>query len=154
MPRWPRLLALPLGIVLVAIASAQDSKSILVEGAWSRPVAAGAAVAVGYLVIRNNGPIADRLVGASSEIAGRVEIHESVEEGGVARMRPLPRGLDIAAGSTVKFEPRGHHLMFLELKRALRAGDRFRGTLLFEKAGPVVAVFSVEARAPMPHRGH
>jgi hypothetical protein len=154
MSRWSRLLALPLGILLIAVASAQDSKSIHIEGAWSRPVAAGAAVAVGYLVIRNKSRVADRLVGASAEIAVRVEIHESVEEGGVARMRPLPRGLEIAPGTTVRLEPRGHHLMFMELKRALRAGDRFRGTLLFEKAGPIDAVFSVEARTPAPHKGH
>jgi copper(I)-binding protein len=74
---------------------------------------------------------------------------------GVMRMRPLPRGIEIAPGMTAKLEPGGVHLMFFELKQPLRAGDRFKGTLVFEQAGPVEVEFLVEPMGGgQHHHGH
>jgi copper(I)-binding protein len=70
-------------------------------------------------------------------------------------MRPLPRGIEIAPGFTAKLEPGGLHLMFLDLKRSLAKGDRFKGSLTFEKAGTVEVEFVVEAMGGTPqHIGH
>jgi copper(I)-binding protein len=74
---------------------------------------------------------------------------------GVMRMRPLPRGVEIAPGFTAKFEPGGLHVMFLDLKRPLVKDDRFRATLAFERAGAVEVEFVVEAMGGTPqHMGH
>lgn len=112
---------------------------------WTRATPAGAKVAGGYLSIQNTGSTADRLTGGSSEIAGRIEVHEMGVKGGVMTMRPLEAGLEIKPGEKVELKPGGFHIMFLDLKRQLQQGERVKGTLTFEKAGTVEVEFAVDA---------
>ena len=138
-------------------ASAHDytKGSLKIVHPWSRATPHGAQVAVGYLAVENKGTEVDRLVSAKSEIAGRVEMHEMAVQDGIMKMRPLRRGLEIKPGATVKFEPRGFHFMFMNLKRPLEQGGKFKGTLVFEKAGPLEVEFNVEAMGSGPsHRSH
>jgi copper(I)-binding protein len=141
-------------ILSAAAASADDytKGSLTIAGPWSRATPHGASVAAGYFVIANKGADADRLVSALSEIADRVEIHEMRVEQGIAKMRPLAHGLEVKAGASAKLEPGGYHLMFMSLKRPLKGGDRFKGTLVFEKAGSVEVEFAVQAMGATP--GH
>jgi copper(I)-binding protein len=57
--------------------------------------------------------------------------------GGVAKMRPVQGGLEIKPGETVELKPGSHHVMFTDLKKPLKAGEHFKATLTFEKAGKV-----------------
>ena len=128
-------------------AGAAAERPLAVAGAWARPMAAGTTVAVGYLVITNGGHEADRLQGASSPRAARVEMHESRVEGGIARMRPVT-SLPIAAGGSLRFAPGGLHLMLVGLREPLAAGERVPLRLVFERAGPVEAVLDVSDSPP------
>ena len=129
-----------------------------VEKAWSRATPGGAKVAGGYLTVRNDGPNQDRLVGGAAEIAGRVEVHAMSVAHGVMRMRELEQGLPIAPGSSVELKPGGYHIMFRDLKRPLKQGERFKATLRFEQAGEREVEFRVEsvgaASAGASHSGH
>ena len=70
-------------------------------------------------------------------------------------MRPLPDGLEIPAGGEVKLEPGSYHLMFKELRAPAAAGQKFPGTLTFEKAGTVKVEFAVEkAGGAADHSAH
>jgi periplasmic copper chaperone A len=130
-------------LVLAAPLQAQTAPdSIKVHEAWSRATPGGAKVGAGYLVVENAGAAPDRLVGAEAEVAGRVEIHETTESGGVSRMRPV-EAVAAAPGARITFRPGGHHLMLVELKRPLKQGERFAGALLFERAGRVPVTFEV-----------
>ncbi|KAA2235779.1 copper chaperone PCu(A)C [Salinarimonas soli] len=117
--------------------------ALVVEQPWSRATPGGAKVAGGYIRITNTGREPDRLVGGSLAVAGGFEMHESSEADGVARMRPLERGLEIAPGQTVELRPGGMHVMFVDLKEPLREGQAVRGTLRFERAGTVEVTFQV-----------
>ena len=75
--------------------------------------------------------------------AGRFEIHESTEIGGVMRMRPLAQGLEIKPGETVELRPGGHHVMFMDLREGLKQGQSVKGILQFEKAGSVEVEYRV-----------
>ncbi|MEN5084525.1 copper chaperone PCu(A)C [Bosea sp. TWI1241] len=123
---------------------------------WTRATPAGAKVAGGYLSVRNTGADADRLVGATSEIAGRVEVHEMAVKDGVMTMRPLNDGLPVKAGETVELKPGGLHIMFLDLKRQLKEGEKVKGQLRFEKAGTVDVDFAVQSVGAREggHAGH
>ena len=113
---------------------------------WSRATPQGAKVAVGYLTLKNNGAEPDRLVAATGEIAVKTEIHEMVVDGnGVMTMRPVEGGLAIPAGGSVELKPGGLHIMFIDLKQGAKEGEKFKGTLTFEKAGSVDVEFAVEA---------
>jgi copper(I)-binding protein len=150
-----------LAILSAAPLRAEDVKAgdLVISQAWSRQTPSGAKVAGGYLTIENKGASADRLVGGSGDVAGRVEIHEMAMNGGVMTMRPIEKGLVIDPGKTVKLAPGGHHLMLLDLKTPLKQGDKVPLTLQFEKAGKVnvsLDVQGVGAKAPGgdDHSGH
>lgn len=115
-----------------------------VSGVWVRPPMAPGRPAAGYLTIVG-GATVDALVGASSPIAGSVEIHETMPgASGMMAMQPVAK-IDIPAGGTVALEPGGYHLMLMELKEEPKVGSTVELTLTFEGAGDVVVKAEVRA---------
>jgi copper(I)-binding protein len=139
-------------------ASAHEYKagSLQIQHPWSRATPKGATVAGGYMKIVNTGSTPDRLVGGSTEAAPKFEIHEMSMQGGVMKMRMLPKGLEIKPGQTVELKPGGYHLMFVGISAPLQQGKPVKGTLEFEKAGKIEVEYAVEAigGAPKGHHGH
>ncbi|HTO64174.1 MAG TPA: copper chaperone PCu(A)C [Bradyrhizobium sp.] len=125
---------------------ADDIKAgdLVISQPWSRATPGGAKVGGGYLTIENKGGAPDRLVAATADIAGKVEIHEMAVKDGVMVMRPLEKGLAIEPGKTVKLAPGGYHVMLMDLKGPLKQGDKVPATLEFEKAGKVAVSFDVQ----------
>jgi copper(I)-binding protein len=126
---------------------------IEVNAPWTRATVAGASVAAGFLVVVNKGTEADRLTGASTDAAQKVEIHEMQMDGDIMKMRALPEGLEIKPGETVTLKPGGVHLMILGLKPRLLPGATLPVTLSFAKAGQIAVVLpvqSVGAMGPAP----
>lgn len=87
-----------------------------------------------------------RLVSASSTVAGTVEIHEMTMQGDVMKMRAVP-GVDLPAGAPVDFKPGGYHLMLMDLKQPLAAGQSVPVTLVIEGNDGKREI--VEVRAPV-----
>jgi periplasmic copper chaperone A len=146
------------GCLLAAHAGAEEVKAgdLVITQAWSRATPGGAKVGGGYLTIENKGSAADRLIGASTEFAGKVEVHEMSVTNGVMTMRPVENGLAIEPGKTVKLAPGGYHLMLLDLKNPLKQGEKVPLTLQFEKAGDIKLSLDVEgvgAQGPAGHTG-
>jgi periplasmic copper chaperone A len=133
-------------ILCATHASAQQVKAgdLVLDHAWARATPAGAKVGGGYLTIENKGTAPDTLIGGSSRAAGKVEVHETAMNNGVATMRPVKGGLSIPPGQSVTLAPGGYHLMMTELKGPLKKGDKLVVTLMFEKAGEVKATFDVQ----------
>ena len=75
-----------------------------------------------------------RLVSAASPAAGVVEIHEMAMDGSTMRMRALTNGLELPAGKAVELKPGGYHVMLMDLKAPLKAGDQVPVTLVVEGA--------------------
>ena len=130
--------------LLVAGVSTVVQAQIRIEKPWTRASAPGAQVAGGYMLIRNDGAAGDRLVQASSPAAARVELHVHISKDGVMQMREV-KGYDVPAKGAFALKPGGAHLMFIDLKRPLKEGDKVPVTLRFEKAGEVSAQFEVGA---------
>jgi periplasmic copper chaperone A len=127
-------------------ASAHDYSAgdLKISHPWARMTVPGAKVGAGYLKVANTGAAPDRLVSVETPAADRVEIHESLEENGVARMRPLKDGVALAAGADAELKPGGMHLMLMGLKQQLVAGQKVPATLVFEQAGRLDVELSVE----------
>ena len=146
------------GVGVPAVAQEFKSGELSIDRPWMRATPAGAKVAAGYMTIMNKGAAPDRLIGASTSAAGRVEVHEMAMKDAVMTMRPVPGGLAIEPGKSVTLAPGGYHLMFMELKAQLKQGDKIPATLEFEKAGKVNVTFDVQsvgAQAPASgHPGH
>lgn len=73
------------------------------------------------------------LVGASSSRVPVVEVHEMAMQNDVMKMRQIP-AVDLPAGKAVELKPGGYHLMLLNLKDQMKAGDSVPLTLTFENA--------------------
>ena len=125
-----------------------------IEKPWMRATAPGAKVAAGYMSVRSKSGSPDRLVGASSPVAARVETHVHIKDGEIMRMREV-KALDIPAKGTLELKPGATHLMFVDIKQPLKEGDKVPVTLKFEKAGEVKAEFNVgRLTAPPPMHQH
>lgn len=143
-----------LASVLGAAAHEYKIGTIEIGHPWSRATPNAAKVAGGYLTVKNMGSQPDRIVSVTSDVSDKVELHEMAVNDGVMTMRALPRGIDVPAGGEVKLAPGGFHVMFLDIKRGLKPGDKVNGTITFEKAGKVDVRFAVEAMgSPKPTEG-
>jgi copper(I)-binding protein len=143
----PRLVcAAVLSALFVAPAPAEEIKAgdLVIAQAWSRATPGGAKVGGGYLTIENKGSAPDRLVGAKTDVAGKIEVHGMSMSNGVMTMRPIEGGLTIEPGKTVKLAPGGYHFMLLDLKQPLKQGEAVQATLEFEKAGNVSVSFKIQ----------
>jgi copper(I)-binding protein len=145
-----RLASAVAAVLLLAASSVQAQRaqtyaagSLVIEGPWSRATPGGATIGAGYMRIVNRGSEPDRLVGGTTAIAARFDLHETTTVDGVARMRPLEGGLVIPPGATVELKPGGLHAMLVDLKRPLKQGETITGTLIFEKAGTVAVTYQV-----------
>ena len=124
---------------------------LVITQAWTRATPGGAKTGGGFLTIENKGSAPDKLISASADAAGKVEVHEMATTDGVMKMRPVEGGLSIDPGKTVKLAPGGFHLMMMELKAPLKQGDKLPVTLQFEKAGKVAVTLDVQGvGAPGP----
>jgi copper(I)-binding protein len=117
--------------------------SLSVERAWARATSPMAKTGAAYVTIVNKGDADDRLVSAATPASDKAQLHETIEDHGVMKMRPLP-ALEIKAGATVTLVPGQMHVMLVGLKAPLKLGDTFPLTLTFEKAGPVEVTVKVE----------
>jgi periplasmic copper chaperone A len=129
-----------------APARAEDVKAgdLVITQPWTRATPGGAKTGGGFLTIENKGSAPDKLISASADVAGKVEVHQMTMSDGVMKMRPVESGLTIEPGKTVKLAPGGYHLMMMDLKNPLKQGEKLPVTLQFEKAGKVTVTLDVE----------
>jgi copper(I)-binding protein len=104
---------------------------------WARASAGHAGAGAAFMMIANKGGQDDKLVSASAAVAKKTEVHETVMDGGVMKMRMLMGGLTIPAGGSVELKPMGLHVMLMGLTEKLVEGETLALTLTFEKAGSV-----------------
>ena len=88
----------------------------------------------------------DRLIGGSSPVAEKAELHTHIMEGGVAKMRPVD-AIEVAAGTPTVLEPGGLHLMLIGLNQKLEEGATMPLTLVFENAGEVTLEVPIKGMA-------
>jgi len=142
-------LAVTAVMTLALAAHAQRSADIDVKSAWARPTVAGQMGTGAFMHLTSKEGA--RLLGASSDVAGVVEIHEMAMQGNVMQMRAI-RSLDLPPGSTIELKPGGHHMMLMDLKRPLATGEKIKVELRLETRDKKLVTQPVEVevrpRAP------
>jgi copper(I)-binding protein len=137
------LLVVALGFGFSVQAQEVKVGSIKVDHAYIRATVPGQQVAGGFMKIENKG-IADQLLSASSPAAGEVQLHEMAMEGSVMKMRQV-KDIPVPAGGSVELKPGGLHLMLMNIKAPLAAGESVPVKLKFAKAGEVEVKMPVNA---------
>jgi periplasmic copper chaperone A len=127
----------------LALAAPFAAAQVKVEGAWARPTVPGQQGGGGFVTLTS--AAGDKLVGGSTPVAQRFELHTMAMKGDVMEMRQV-EAIELPAGKAVKLEPGGLHVMFIGLKQALPLGSKVPVTLKFEKAGEVKVEFEVMSR--------
>lgn len=123
---------------------------LTVTDAWAPATPPNVALGAAYLQI--DAPATDTLLGAETPAARAVEIHQTVHEDGMMKMRQL-ESLPIAAGTT-RLEPHGTHLMLIDLVEPLAAGETFPLTLRFAEAGEIPTGVTVMAPDSVDETSH
>ena len=121
---------------------------VQVTQAWARATPGKSTIGAAYATV--TAPAGDRLVGAATPVAGVAQIHQHTMENGIMKMRQVD-AVPLPAGQAVTLSPGGYHIMLMELKAPLVAGQSFPLTLTFEKAGAVetqVMIGGVGASGP------
>ncbi len=133
----------------------EQTSGIRAEQPWARATAPQQKVGGAYVTLTS--PADDRLLGASSPVAGRVEVHEMTMDGGVMRMREQKDGLALPAGKPVALAPGGYHIMLMDLQKPLVAGQVIAVQLRFQHAAPLdleVKIAPVGAQGPSMEHMH
>lgn len=112
---------------------------------WARAATTAENMGGGFFTVENKGNEADRLVGASTPAAEKVEIHAIKVVGPDIKMRPVENGLALPPRTTITLKPRGYHLLLKGLKAPLVAGAKLAVELTFEKAGTRTVEMEIQA---------
>jgi copper(I)-binding protein len=150
-----RLVWIPLSLAaglatLPALAADQYRlEALRIDHPFARATPPGAKTGGVFLTVDNAGNTADRLVRASTPIATAVALHQMVLDNGVMRMRAVP-SVEVIPGGRLELTPSGYHLMLLDLKQPLKAGERFPLTLTFEHGGTILISVGVEGMGAVP----
>ena len=114
-------LTLTIGLLCFnAIPSIGAELKITVNDAWARATVPAQSISGAFLEIKSFH--SSRLIKAETTAADVVELHRMTMTNGVMRMRQL-KELGLPAGKTIALSPGGDHLMLINLKKQLRAGE-------------------------------
>ena len=128
------------GLAQVAPARAD----VVASDGWARATAPGTSTGVGYLVLTNKGSEAANLLKIVSPVCDRVMLHRSsIDSQGVPREWPLAK-LEIRPGDSVRFEPRGLSVAFMDLKAPFVAGQKIPLQLTFEGEPEITVLLAVK----------
>ncbi len=125
-----------LALLILFFGFALSKPKIIVEDPWVRAVPPVSTMSAAFMKVRNAGDEDDYLIGARSEVSKITEIHTTVMEDGMMKMRRV-KEVKVPAGGLVEFKPMGKHIMLIDLKRPLKAGEKIRITLIFKKSGEI-----------------
>jgi periplasmic copper chaperone A len=134
-------------LLALGLAGCGSKSNIEIEEAWGRPSPMSSDLGAIYMTIRNNGSEDEKLLSASSNACGSIEMHETVMDGDTMSMRPVAEGfITIPAGESVILKTGGLHLMCIDKQADFSEGATISLTLEFEQFG--LAALEIKVQNP------
>lgn len=138
------------GIAMAAGCATSAIAEIEVVDAYAR--ASNTKAGAAFMMIKNTGTEADRLISVASDVAVRVELHTHKDLGdGVMKMMHVEDGFEIPAGGTHMLSRGGDHVMFMGLKAPFEQGESVSVTMEFEKAGEITVDIPIDHKRKQKH---
>ena len=132
-----------IAVILFAMGAAAPAADLVtVRDPWIRATVPGQAVAGAYMEITAHAPGA--LIAVQSPLAGKAELHLMAMDAGVMKMRKVAT-IALAAQQTMHLKPGGYHIMLIDIKRELKAGERVPLKLTLRTRQGVKSIVQVEA---------
>ena len=129
------------------------TKGITIEQGYVRETIPGTSISSAYMNINNNTEQSVSLLGASSDVSQRIEIHQHTMLDGMMKMRRV-ESVNAEAGDTLTLAPSGYHLMIFDLTEPLQAGQSMTITLHFSGEKNIeitLPVQSIKRQQPAHH---
>ena len=136
------------GAALALWAVGAGAGGLDIREGYVRELPPGQTTSAAFMRLVNSGVKPVTIVSASSSVAARAEIHATRQRDGLMRMAPVGR-VPVPAHGDVALAPGGYHLMLIDLKRPLKAGDQVDVTLRDDQGGvysvnlPVLKILGV-----------
>jgi copper(I)-binding protein len=138
-----------LSLLAAALFSTSVLAQVTVLDPWVRATVPQQKAAGAFMRVQS--ATAARLVGVSTPVAGRAELHEMAMENNTMRMHQVD-AIDLPAGKAVNLASGGYHVMFFDLKRQLKEGETVPVTLIVQDAAKKSSSVTVEAKVqPMSY---
>lgn len=119
-------------------------KAIQIDNAWVRELIPGQSMTAAYFNVKNVSAEEQIIVGVSSDIAEKAEIHESVNVDGRVMMEELSR-LSLAPGQEWKFEPGGLHIMLMGVKEGVPLPNKSKFVFTMATGEQIVREFNLRS---------
>ena len=123
---------------------AQAAGKLGVTDAWIREAPPGASMLAGYATLSNTGDAPITVLTVQSDVFRMASLHETVIDGGVSKMRELHR-IELAPGASVSLKPGGKHLMLMQPRQEVHAGDKVEMLFLLVDGTRLETYFDVVA---------
>ena len=130
-------------LLCVGLASTAHAQ-VKIEGAWARATVPNQSATGAFMRLTAQKDVV--LTGASSPVAGIVEVHEMTMDKDVMRMRAAGR-VPLKAGQTIELKSGGLHIMMMDLKKQIKAGESVPLTLSFKAADGTLSTVETNAMA-------
>ncbi len=131
-------------LLMITITTSVQATNLTVSDGFIRESIPGTTISSAYMTLTNMGEKSVTLVGASSKISARIEIHEHSMLNGMMNMRQL-ESIVIDSKDTVILQPSGLHLMIFDIKEPLKHGDLITLTLHFSSLQNVEVQLPVQS---------
>jgi copper(I)-binding protein len=119
--------AVVLGVVARADLISGQKPELAASGGWVKLPAPGEATTTAFAEVENATMYDVYLTSATADAAGKVEYRET-GPGGVTKPE-APKFVTVPAYGSLSLEPKGVHLLLIDLKRPLKEGDMVSLTL-------------------------
>jgi copper(I)-binding protein len=126
---------------------------LIISNIWARVTPKTSKTGVAFFIIKNKSKSDNVLLGVSSEIAKKTEIHHGSIENNIMRMRRVGN-VNLPAGSVTELKPGSFHIMFIGLYKPIKEGDLFPLILTFKTDKNVkvlVKAFKLPEKSPIDH---
>ncbi len=129
--------AFAVSIAMAASAAAQ----VTVRDPWIRATVPAAQATGAFMELVSTQDV--RLVDVTTPVAGIVEIHQMSMKGDRMMMSAVD-SIELTAGKPVALASGGYHIMMMDLKRQMKAGETVPMTLVFEKKNKMRELVQVQ----------
>jgi len=139
-------------IALCVLPFSSAQAEVNVSQAWVRATTAAQKATGAFMQITSSE--GGNLLSAKSAAIPVVEVHEMSMADGVMKMRQIPK-LSLPAKQMVELKPGSYHIMLMDLKAPIKAGDKVPLTLTVEEGGKQKIIEVVaEAKDMVAMAGH
>jgi len=116
--------------------------AVKVEDPWVRVTFGQSTTTAGYMALIDTSGKGNALVGIELAGGAKADLHETVRDGDMVKMRMVKR-LPIPPGGRAELTPSGGHIMIEGLKSPLKVGETLPMSLKFADGTEKMAYFAV-----------